>query len=71
MLALATGIAFTSCEDKLDIPQKASVTINSFYENDEDCEQALASAYAKFLKEKELSPQQMAEIISDAKKPSW
>ena len=31
---------------------------------------ALASAYAKFLKEKELSPQQMAEIISDAKKSS-
>jgi len=48
MLALAAGVTFTSCESQLDIPQKATVTVSTFYENDEDCEQALTSAYEGF-----------------------
>ena len=35
MLALvAGGAALTSCEDKLDIPQKASLTTGTFYQTD-------------------------------------
>ena len=45
MLALCAGVAFTSCEDKLDIPQKASLTTETFYQTDADAEKALAAAY--------------------------
>jgi len=46
MLALAAGGAvLTSCEDKLDIAQKASLTTETFYQTDDDAEQALAAAY--------------------------
>ena len=46
MLALvAGGAALTSCEDQLDIPQKASLTTETFYQTDADAEKALASAY--------------------------
>ena len=49
MLALAAGgAALTSCEDKLDIPQKASLTTETFYQTDDDAEQALAAAYEGF-----------------------
>ena len=49
MLALvAGGVAFTSCEDKLDIPQKASLTTATFYQTNEDAAKALASAYEQF-----------------------
>ena len=37
MLTVA-GMAFTSCEDKLDIPQKASLTTATFYQTDDDAE---------------------------------
>ena len=46
MLGVAFG--FTACEDKLDIPQKASLTTETFYKTDADAEQALASAYENF-----------------------
>lgn len=49
MLALAAGVAFTSCEDKLDIEQKGVVNIDNFYKTDADCEKALTSAYEFFL----------------------
>ena len=49
MLALAAGVAFTSCEDKLDIEQKGVVNIDNFYKTDADCEKALTSAYEYFL----------------------
>ena len=46
MLALvAGGAALTSCEDKLDIAQKASLTTETFYQSDADAEKALAAAY--------------------------
>ncbi len=48
MLALTTGVAFTSCEDQLDIPQKGSITTENFYQSDADCLKALASAYEGF-----------------------
>ncbi len=49
MLALvAGGAALTSCEDKLDIAQKASLTTETFYQTDADAEKALASAYEAF-----------------------
>ena len=46
MLGVAFG--FTACEDKLDIEQKAALTTETFYKNDEDAEKALASAYENF-----------------------
>jgi hypothetical protein len=49
MLAVAAcGAALTSCEDKLDIAQKASLTTETFYQTDADAEKALASAYENF-----------------------
>ena len=49
MLALvAGGVALTSCEDKLDIPQKASLTTGTFYQTDADAVKALTSAYEGF-----------------------
>ena len=48
MLTLFAGVAFTACEDQLDIPQKATVTTGTFYQTDADCEKALASAYENF-----------------------
>ena len=46
MLALVDGgAALTSCEDQLDIPQKASLTTETFYQSDADAEKALAAAY--------------------------
>ena len=46
MLGVAFG--FTACEDKLDIPQKAVLTTETFYQTDDDAEQALAAAYEQF-----------------------
>ena len=49
MLALvAGGVALTSCEDKLDIAQKASLTTATFYQSDDDAAKALGSAYEQF-----------------------
>ena len=49
MLALvAGGATLTSCNDKLDIAQKASLTTETFYKTDADAEQALAAAYEGF-----------------------
>ena len=49
MLAIATTVAFTSCEDKLDIDQQGAINSSAFYQTDADCEKALASAYESFL----------------------
>ena len=46
MLGVAFG--FTACQDKLDIPQKAVLTTETFYQTDDDAEQALAAAYEQF-----------------------
>ncbi len=49
MLALVVGgVALTSCEDKLDIPQKAALTTETYYQTDNDAQAALASAYEAF-----------------------
>ena len=48
-LALASGVlAFTSCEDQLDIEQKGVIAIDNFYQTDADCEKALATVYENF-----------------------
>lgn len=49
MLALSAGVAFTSCEDQLDIPQKGVVASDAFFKSDADCEKSLASAYENFM----------------------
>ena len=48
MLALFAGIAFTACEDQLDIPQTGVISMEDFYKSDADCEKALAHAYENF-----------------------
>ena len=48
MLAVAAVMSTTSCEDKLDIPQKGVTAIENFYQTDDDAEAALAAAYAGF-----------------------
>jgi len=45
---LGTAFGLTACEDKLDIPQKASLSTETFYQTDADAEQALAAAYEGF-----------------------
>ena len=45
---LGVALGFTACEDKLDIPQKATLTTGTFYQTDNDAAQALASAYEDF-----------------------
>lgn len=50
VLALAMGaVAFTSCEDQLDIEQKGVTSIENFYKTDGDAEAALAAAYEGFM----------------------
>ena len=46
MLGVALG--FSACDDKLDIPQKASLTTGTFYQTDDDFAHALGSAYEQF-----------------------
>lgn len=48
MLAFVAGVTFTSCADQLDIEQKGVISTENFYQNDSDCEKALASAYEYF-----------------------
>ncbi len=49
ILALLLVLLFTACsEDRLDIPQKGVITIDSFYKTDEDAESALVAMYAHF-----------------------
>ena len=48
VLALIAGVAFTSCEEKLDIEQKGTMSTENFYKTDADCLKALASAYEAF-----------------------
>jgi len=52
MVVLAAGaIAFTACEDQLDIEQKGVIALDNFYQTDADCEKALATAYEYFMVE--------------------
>jgi starch-binding outer membrane protein, SusD/RagB family len=48
-LLFSIVMLFSACsEDRLDIPQKGVVSIESFYKTDEDAQSALVAAYAKF-----------------------
>ena len=46
MFGVAFG--FTSCQDQLDIPQKATLSTETFYKTDDDAVKALAAAYENF-----------------------
>ena len=49
ILALLLVLLFTACsEDRLDIPQKGVIGIESFYKTDEDAESAVVAMYAHF-----------------------
>ena len=45
---LSAGMMFTSCEDKLDVEQKATSSTASFYKTDADAESALTAMYATY-----------------------
>ncbi len=49
VLAVAGCMAFTSCEDELDIPKKAVVNASNFYKSDADCEKTLVNVYENFM----------------------
>ncbi len=42
---LALGVAFGSCEDKLDIPQHGVLNYETYYQTDEEAESAVAAMY--------------------------
>ena len=47
---MAGAALFAACsQDRLEIPQKGTVTIETFYQNDADAEAALVAAYQGFL----------------------
>lgn len=49
-LLLTAVVLFSACnEDRLDIPQKGVIGIDSFYQTDEDAESALVNLYADFI----------------------
>lgn len=49
-LLLGAVVFLAACsEDKLDIPQKGVISIDSFYKTDEDAEGALVALYADFI----------------------
>ena len=51
LIPIFVGLAFfaTSCQSKLDIPQKGVVSYEDFYASDADCEAALANMYANYI----------------------
>ena len=52
LMILACGaLVATSCEDRLDIPQKGVVSYEAFYASDADAEAALANMYANFIEQ--------------------
>jgi len=48
---LSAGMALTSCEDMLDVEQKATSSTASFYQTDADAESALTAMYATYIGE--------------------
>ncbi len=49
VLAIVGSVAFTSCEDELDIKKKGVVSSSEFYKTDADCEKTLVNVYENFL----------------------
>ncbi len=48
ILAAGLMLAANSCQDTLDIPQHSVVSINDFYQTDDEAEEAIVAAYAQF-----------------------
>ena len=48
-ILLAFSLFAVSCESKLEIPQKGTVSTLEFYSSDEDAEAALNNIYASFI----------------------
>ena len=48
---LSAGMMFTSCEDRLDVEQKATSSTGNFYKTDADAESAVTAMYATFSNE--------------------
>ena len=48
---LSAGMMFTSCEDMLDVEQKATSSTGNFYKTDADAESALTAMYATYIGE--------------------
>lgn len=49
--ALLSGMMFASCEDMLEIEQKATSSTDSFYKTDADAESAVTAMYATYIGE--------------------
>jgi len=45
---LSAGLMFTSCEDRLDVEQKATSSTDTFYKTDADAKSAVTAMYATF-----------------------
>lgn len=50
-IALLSGMMFYSCEDMLDIEQKATSSTDTFYKTDEDAKSAVTAMYATYIGE--------------------
>ena len=50
-IALLSSMMFCSCEDMLDVPQKATSSTDTFYKTDEDAQSALTAMYATYVGE--------------------
>ena len=50
-IALLSGMMFYSCEDMLDIQQKATSSTDTFYKTDADAESAVTAMYATYIGE--------------------
>ena len=50
-IALLSGMMFFSCEDMLDIQQKATSSTDTFYKTDADAQSAVTAMYTTFLEE--------------------
>ena len=50
-IALLSGMMFYSCEDMLDIQQKATSSTDTFYKTDADAQSAVTAMYTTFLEE--------------------
>ena len=48
---LSVGLALTSCNDRLDVEQKATSSTGNFYKTDADAESALTAMYATYIGE--------------------
>ena len=45
LIAISATLFLTGCEGMLDIPKKGVISMENFYQTDEDAESALVSAY--------------------------